>query len=89
MYKNRSELEEIIDEKKGNKLPTYTLDWKTEFDYHRKYQEALSGIEAFKVTPIGQETKYTNNVLIGQHTKTVSNIPRIKVSLKRIFYTFL
>lgn len=81
MYKNRSELEEIIDEKKDNKPPTYALDWKTEFDYHRKYQEALTNIESFKVTPIGKETKYTNNVLIGQQPRTVNKIPKLKVRI--------
>lgn len=81
MYKNRNELEELIDDKKGKKIQTYALDWKTEFDYHRKYQEAFSGIESFKVTPIGTETEYTNNVLIGQKTRTVDNIPKLKVNL--------
>lgn len=79
MYKNRQELEEIIDEKNGRKLPAYAMDWKTEFDYHRKYQEALVGVESFKVTPIGRETEYTNSVLIGQQPRTVDNIPKLKV----------
>uniref|UniRef100_A0A336MSG0 CSON005221 protein n=1 Tax=Culicoides sonorensis TaxID=179676 RepID=A0A336MSG0_CULSO len=86
MYKNRSELYEIIDEKKGKKVPTYDLDWKTEFDYHRKYQEAFLGIESFKVTPVGKETEYTKNVLIGQQKlqqpKTFNNIPKLKTSSK-------
>ncbi|XP_063706356.1 sodium channel protein Nach [Culicoides brevitarsis] len=76
MYKNRSELEDIIDEKKGKSLK-YTPDWETEFSYHRKYQEA---IEAFKVKPLGEETKYTNSVLIGQQSKHVTDIPKLKMN---------
>lgn len=86
MYKNRKELEDIIEEKQTKKIPTFNMDWGVEFEYHKKYQQFLDNVDnGFKSTSLlptvySKDHDYANNVII-QQPKRIHEIPSIKVIL--------